>query len=64
MAPPPKSRGYYFVIHSQSGETPECPKDTYDMWDGYSLLVGFIYTFLFCFLSSSMLKVSHTIFLQ
>ena len=38
MAPPPKSRGYYFVMHSQSGEVPECPKDTYNMWEGYSLL--------------------------
>lgn len=38
MAPAPKSRGYFFVMHSQSGETPECPKGTYDMWEGYSLL--------------------------
>ena len=36
--PRPKSRGYYFVMHSQSRVSPVCPDGTAEMWEGYSLL--------------------------
>lgn len=39
-APPPpqaKGRGYIFTHHSQSVIVPECPPNTEQMWQGYSL---------------------------
>lgn len=35
---PPKSRGYFFTVHSQTEEIPPCPPQTTIMWGGYSLL--------------------------
>ncbi|CAG9566933.1 unnamed protein product [Danaus chrysippus] len=40
-APPPpipKSRGFYFTVHSQTHLIPECPSGTTPLWEGFSLL--------------------------
>ena len=29
IGPPPKSKGFYFVTHSQSAQAPECPEGLY-----------------------------------
>ncbi|GLH15324.1 Putative collagens type iv and type xiii, partial [Gryllus bimaculatus] len=36
--PEPKSRGFFFTRHSQTRQSPACPRGTIRMWDGYSLL--------------------------
>lgn len=36
--PPPKSRGFFFTRHSQTIQTPSCPRGTVRLWDGFSLL--------------------------
>lgn len=36
--PPPKSRGFFFTRHSQTVQTPACPRGTLRLWDGFSLL--------------------------
>jgi hypothetical protein len=36
--PPPKSRGFFFTRHSQTVQTPACPRGTVRLWDGFSLL--------------------------
>lgn len=36
--PPPKSRGFFFTRHSQTIQTPVCPRGTVRLWDGFSLL--------------------------
>jgi len=36
--PPPKSRGFFFTRHSQTVQTPSCPRGTVRLWDGFSLL--------------------------
>lgn len=36
--PTPKSRGFFFTRHSQTDQTPACPRNTVRMWSGFSLL--------------------------
>lgn len=36
--PPPKSRGFFFTRHSQTTQTPACPRGTIRLWNGFSLL--------------------------
>jgi len=36
--PRPKPKGFFFAMHSQTAQTPDCPRGTALMWDGFSLL--------------------------
>ena len=38
LGPAPKPRGFYFALHGQTTQIPQCPSGTIPMWDGYSLL--------------------------
>lgn len=35
---PPPHRGHFFTYHSQTEIVPSCPKNTVQLWSGYSLL--------------------------
>jgi len=38
LPPPPKPKGNFIAVHSQTTQAPMCPNNTLPMWEGYSLL--------------------------